>query len=328
MSSWVLVFGWLWDFLIGDPKSSLHPVYLLGNWISFWEKRLLFSELSSSEKRTRGIWLVVIILVSTLIMVAGIQWLVWQVVKNFGFSHWISWIVSGFLMSFTLSIRSLREAGQEIKDLLVKENVVEARKKVSWIVGRDTENMNESEVTRATIETIAENITDGIIAPLFYGTLGGVTLAWVYRATNTMDSMVGYKNDKYLDFGRAAALWDDIANYIPGRITGILLLIAGWIGRLDVKKAWGIWQRDAAKHPSPNSGIPESVVAGLLGIQLGGENFYDGISSKRALMGDLETSFSYQSIQKVIFLMEGTAVLGVASCVVLRELFQMVISSR
>lgn len=328
MSSWILVFGWLWDFLIGDPRTSLHPVCLLGNWISFWEKKLLVSGLSSSKKRTRGIWLVVIILVSTFIVAAGIQWLIWQVAQSFGLSQWISWIVSGFLMSFTLSIRSLREAGQEIKELLEKGNFSEARKKVSWIVGRDTENMNESEMTRATVETIAENITDGIIAPLFYGTLGGVPLAWVYRATNTMDSMVGYKNEKYLDFGRTAALWDDIANYIPGRITGCLLLIAGWIGRLDVQRALAIWRRDAAKHPSPNSGIPESVTAGLLGIQLGGENFYGGISSKRALMGDPENPLTYHSIQKVIFLMEGTAILGVLFCVALQELLQIIILIR
>lgn len=320
MSSWVLVFGWLWDFLIGDPRTSLHPVCILGNWISFWEKRFLVPELSPSEKRTRGIWLVVIILVSTFIVAAGIQWLIWQVVQSFGLSQWISWIISGFLMSFTLSIRSLREAGQEIKGLLAKGDLLEARKKVSWIVGRDTENMNESEMTRATVETIAENITDGIIAPIFYGALGGVSLAWVYRATNTMDSMVGYKNEKYLDFGRAAALWDDIANYLPGRITGFLLLIAGWIGRLDVQSALAIWRRDATKHPSPNSGIPESVTAGLLGIQLGGENFYGGISSKRALMGDPKSPLTYHSIQKVIFLMEGTAILGVLFCGILCEL--------
>lgn len=328
MSSWILVFGWLWDFLIGDPRTSWHPVCILGNWISFWEKRLLSAELSPAEKRTRGIWLVVIILATTFIVAAGIQWLIWQVTQSFGLSPWISWIVSGLLMSFTLSIRSLREAGQEIKGLLATGDFLEARKKVSWIVGRDTENMNESEMTRATVETIAENITDGIIAPLFYGALGGMPLAWVYRATNTMDSMVGYKNETYLDFGRAAALWDDVANYVPGRVTGFLLLIVGWISRLDAQNAWMIWRRDAVKHPSPNSGIPESVTAGLLGIQLGGENFYGGISSKRALMGDPKNPLTYQSIQKVIFLMEGTAVLGVLFCVALQELLQMIISIR
>lgn len=327
MSSWVLVFGWLWDFLIGDPKTLLHPVCILGNWISFWEKRFLNPGGSPSQKRTCGFWLVVIVLISTLLAAAGIQWMIWWVVESFGFSQWVSWIASGFLLSFTLSIRSLREAGQEIKALLEKKDLSEARKKVSWIVGRDTENMNESEITRATVETIAENITDGIIAPLFYGALGGAPLAWVYRATNTLDSMIGYKNDKYLDFGRAAALWDDAANYIPGRITGILLLIMGWIGRLDARRAWAIWRRDAGKHPSPNSGIPESVTAGLLGIQLGGENFYGGISSKRALMGDSENPLTYQTIQKVIFLMEGTAILGVIFCAILQEFLQMVISN-
>lgn len=319
MSGWILISAWIWDRLIGDPRVSWHPVCLVGNWIACLERLLLKPQLSRDEKRIRGLVLVLVVLSTVFFTAWGIQWLIWQAVSTLGLSIWSGWLVSGLLMSFTLSIRSLGEAGREIANLLAEGNLPEARSKVSWIVGRDTENMNESEAARATVETIAENITDGIIAPLFYGAIGGLPLAWLYRATNTMDSMIGYKSMKYLDFGRYAALWDDIANYLPGRLTGVLLLMAAFISGKNAKRGWGMWRRDAAKHPSPNSGIPEAVTAGVLGIQLGGENFYEGISSQRALMGDPLEKLTYHHISKVIYLMNGAAILGVIFCGALME---------
>ena len=158
------------------------------------------------------------------------------------------------------------------------------------IVGRDTSVLDAAGVTRAAVETIAENTSDGVIAPMLYTAIGGPVLGFVYKAVNTMDSMLGYKNDKYLYFGRAAARLDDVLNYIPARITGILLVLAAGILRLDMKNAWRIMRRDAAQHPSPNGGFPEAATAGALGIRLGGMNSYFGKPHFRAYMGDpLET---------------------------------------
>ena len=214
----------------------------------------------------------------------------WGVVTAAAGESWLSYGVQALLLSFTISPRSLAAAGKEIQQYLWADDLAEARKKVGWIVGRDTQSLDASEVTRATVETIAENIVDGIIAPFFFFFLGGVPLAVAYRAANTMDSMLGYKNDKYLYFWRAAARLDDVLNYIPARITGILLVLAAGILRLDMKNAWRIMRRDAAQHPSPNGGFPEAATAGALGIRLGGMNSYFGKPHFRAYMGDpLET---------------------------------------
>ena len=214
----------------------------------------------------------------------------WGVVTAAAGESWLSYGVQALLLSFTISPRSLAAAGKEIQQYLWADDLAEARKKVGWIVGRDTQSLDASEVTRATVETIAENIVDGIIAPFFFFFLGGVPLAVAYRAANTMDSMIGYKNDKYLYFGRAAARLDDVLNYIPARITGILLVLAAGILRLDMKNSWRIMRRDAAQHPSPNGGFPEAATAGALGIRLGGMNSYFGKPHFRAYMGDpLET---------------------------------------
>lgn len=311
MNGWMLLFAWCWDRLLGDPKISWHPVCLIGNEISFLEKKLLKASFSSEQKVFRGFILVVLVLVSVFGLAWLYQWGVGQLVHIFGLPSWIGWCLLGLSMSFTLSTRSLGEAGREIEQLLTSGNLQEARIKVSWIVGRDTNYMDESEITRATVETIAENITDGIIAPLFWGALGGLPLAWVYRGTNTLDSMVGYKNEKYEDFGKSAAIWDDVMNFIPGRITGLLLLFVAFLSGQNWGRGKKIWQRDAAKHPSPNSGVPESVVAGILGVRLGGENYYGGVPSRRAFMGDPTHILNRSHIAQVIRLMEGTAVAGV-----------------
>ncbi|MBR0260932.1 MAG: cobalamin biosynthesis protein CobD [Selenomonadaceae bacterium] len=182
--------------------------------------------------------------------------------------------VQAFVLSFMISPRSLGDAAREIHFLLEQENLVRAREKVGWIVGRDTQNLNEAEVVRATVETVAENTVDGIISPLFYFALGGLPLAIAYRAINTMDSMLGYKNEKYFYFGRVAARFDDIANYIPAGLTALLFICAAMILNLDYKNAFEMAKRDAKKHPSPNGGWAEATVAGALKIQLGGTNYY------------------------------------------------------
>ena len=189
-------------------------------------------------------------------------------------------------MSFMISPRSLAEAGKELNVLLKVGNLAQARYKVGWIVGRDTEHLNEGEIVRATVETISENTVDGIISPLFYFAVGGLPLAVAYRAANTMDSMLGYKNEKYLYFGRVAARFDDVANFIPARITAIVFIVSAFVLNFDYRNAFEMMKRDAAKHPSPNGGYAEATVAGALHIQLGGINSYFGVPHFRAYMGE------------------------------------------
>ena len=224
------------------------------------------------------------------------------------------------MLSFTISPRSLAEAGVEIKKYLDNDELSQARKKVSWIVGRDTENLDKSEVSRATIETVAENIVDGVISPLIYFLIGGIPLAFVYRAVNTMDSMVGYKNDKYFDFGFIAAKTDDIFNYIPARITGILIVIVAFMLRFDYRNSFKMILRDAGKHPSPNSGISEAGVAGALNIRLGGLNYYFGKSSFRAYMGDEINPIKPEHIIKTNLIMYSSTIVFILGSILLLRL--------
>jgi len=299
------------DCLIGDPRSSIHPVVLIGNWISFLEKKLLHQNFSPKFKIVSGILLVFLVLATTYGLVAWIMNLLSTI------HPWAPFIGGAFLLSFTISPNSLAKAGHEIYNYLQTGDLVQARYKVGWIVGRDTDQLDVAEVTRGTVETIAENIVDGIISPLFYFVIGGVPLAFLYRAVNTLDSMVGYKNDKYQDFGMFAARVDDVFNYIPARITGILLVIAVMLLRFDTYEAIKTIWRDARKHPSPNSGFPEAGVAGALGIRLGGLNYYGGVASNRAHMGDSLTILAPIHIKKTIQIMYLTTLLFVIGITIL-----------
>ncbi|MBR2179820.1 MAG: cobalamin biosynthesis protein CobD [Selenomonadaceae bacterium] len=269
------------DMLVGDPRSKFHPVVLMGNLISLLERFLYNVSDGNSGKLLKGGILTTIVISVTYVIGLAIVRLSEAIDLKF-----ISTLIEAITLSFMISPRSLAEAGQELCNLLVSGDIEEARRKVSWIVGRDTDKLDEPEIVRATVETVAENTVDGIISPLFCYMLGGLPLAIAYRAANTMDSMIGYKNDKYLYFGRVAARLDDILNYIPARLTGLLFIISAVILRLNYKNAITIMKRDANKHPSPNGGYAEATVAGALNIRLGGYNSYFGKMSFREYMGD------------------------------------------
>ena len=278
--AWLYPMSLLFDTLIGDPRSRLHPVALLGSLIAWLEGLLLVTGDTAWRKRIKGAVLVTVVLATAY----GVSWLLIRQLAVW-FNPTAVLLMEAILLSFTISPRSLAQAGLQIRRGLLAGDVADAQRQVGMIVGRDTHNLDEREITRATVETMAENIVDGIISPLFYAWLGGVPLAVLYRAVNTMDSMIAYRNAKYGDFGMVAARVDDAFNYIPARITGLLVVIsAGLLGHDAAGAALAIW-RDAAKHPSPNSGISEAGVAGALGIQLGGLNYYGGIASQRATMG-------------------------------------------
>lgn len=275
------ILAFLIDTMIGDPNSRWHPVVLMGKLIAVLEKWFYREGDSDGKKFTMGAMLVLITLLITYEAAAAIMMLSYQIPWSFG-----SAVVGGILLSFTISPKSLSKAGKGIYTLLILGELEEARKKVGWIVGRDTENLDDAEIARAAVETIAENTVDGVIAPLFFFVIGGVPLAVLYRAANTMDSMIGYKNDKYLFFGRAAAKLDDALNYIPARITGVLFIFSACLLGFDYKNAYRMMMRDAEKHPSPNGGYAEATVAGALHIRLGGVNSYFGKKHFRAYMGE------------------------------------------
>lgn len=291
------------DCLVGDPKSNYHPVALIGRWIAAMEKMLLRPADSPRKKIFSGGIAVMLTLAAVYFCAFSISLFAAAVSGAAGF------IAEAVLLSFTISPRSLAEAGREIKACLDGGDLAQARLKVGWIVGRDTDRLEAPEITRATVETIAENIVDGIISPLFYFFIGGAPLAFLYRAVNTLDSMIAYKNDKYLYFGRVAAYTDDIFNYIPARLTACLLLLSAALLRLDFRNAYRMMRRDARKHPSPNGGYTEATVAGALNVQLGGLNYYFGVPSKRALMGDRSNILEPAHISKTIFLMYMTTIL-------------------
>lgn len=298
------IIAFLIDTIIGDPRTKYHPVVLMGKLIALLEHCFYRADDSDNKKFVMGIMLVIITLLISYEVAAAIMLLSYQLPFSWG-----SAAVGGLLLSFTISPNSLAKAGKGIYALLIMGELTEAREKVGWIVGRDTKDLDDAEIARATIETIAENTVDGIIAPLFFFVLGGVPLAVLYRAANTMDSMIGYKNEKYLYFGRGAAKLDDVLNYIPARITAMLFLFSALILGFDYRNAYRIMQRDAAKHPSPNGGYAEATMAGALHIRLGGMNSYFGRKSFRAYMGDAMILIAPQHIMAAIRMMYTATVL-------------------
>ncbi len=292
------------DTVYGDPRSNYHPVVLIGNLISFYENKLYPKvKTSNGNMFFRGMIVVLLVLLTVGLLTGFLVWLGNQA----GILLYAA--LSTVILYFTMTPRALARDGLEIYHLLKDGDIVTARKRLSWIVGRDTENLEEGDIARGTIETVAENTTDGIISPLFYFLLFGPIGAMVYRAGNTMDSMLGYKNDRYLFFGRFAARLDDVLNYIPARITFVLFVVAAYLLQLDGKNATKIGLRDAPKHPSPNGGYAEATVAGAMHVRLGGYNYYEGKPEFREYMGDPEVPLKADHIQTSIMMMYGATIL-------------------
>lgn len=303
-----VVLAYVWDQLISDPKTSLHPVALMGRLIAFLESIFYRKDLSPRRQMILGGVVVALTLAICYDLANVLLWLL-------GYVHnmYLYYGIESLVLSLMICPKSLAAAGQEIRHYLMHHHLDMARLKVSWIVGRDTDTLDEGEVTRATVETIAENTVDGIISPLFWFALGGLPLAVVYRAANTLDSMIAYKNDKYLYFGRVAARLDDVLNWIPARIGAVFFVLTACILRYDWKNAISIIRRDAAKHPSPNGGYAEAAVAGALGIRLGGYNSYFGKMTFRAYMGDAVKPLQPYHIRQAIYLMYGASLWTMAA---------------
>ena len=268
------------DALVGDPARLPHPVVGIGKLISRLERLLLRTGLPPAALRARGTALAL-----TVTVVSG--GLAWAAVALAASVHpWLGIAANVWLVSTTLAVKGLKQAAWRVYEPLKQGNLPEAREQVRWIVGRDTDDLSEKEVTRAAVETVAENTVDAFVSPLFFALLGGAPLAMLYRAANTLDSMVGYRNDKYRYFGWASARLDDALNWLPARAAGWLLALAAAARKgASAAAARRAVRRFAKLHPSPNSGIPESAVAGALGVELGGTNRYGGVPSERARMG-------------------------------------------
>lgn len=299
-----IIAGFILDLIFGDPHWLPHPICLIGNLIGFIERNLRPRlEPNKGALLLGGALMVIIVLVISFVVPMAILLAAGMV------SPWLAFALETLMCYQIFATKCLRDESMKVYTALHNHDLADARVKLSWIVGRDTQNLDEEEITKGAVETVAENTADGIIAPMFYMFLGGVPLAFLYKGINTMDSMVGYKNDKFLYFGRCAAKLDDLANLLPARITGLVMIGAAFVLGLDGKNAWKIFWRDRYNHLSPNSAMTESVTAGALNIQLGGDHFYFGKLVHKDTIGDDIRPVCPEDIVKTNRLLYMTAVL-------------------
>lgn len=304
--------GFVLDLLIGDPHFIPHPVRLIGSLISFLDKRLnCDAKYNISEKKLnlikykRGMLLVFAVIFATFTMSVII------IVAAYSINLYAGVIAEAVMTWQILATKCLRVESMRVYDALRTDGVDAGRRAVSMIVGRDTSVLDAAGVTRAAVETIAENTSDGVIAPMLYTAIGGPVLGFVYKAVNTMDSMIGYKNDKYMYFGRFAARLDDVVNFIPARISAYMMIVAAFIGgrQFDGQNAYRIFKRDRFNHASPNSAQTESVCAGALRVRLAGDAVYFGKLVKKKYIGDGLREIEYEDIKRANRLMYITAFL-------------------
>ncbi|MBM4124552.1 MAG: cobalamin biosynthesis protein CobD [Nitrospira sp.] len=308
MTSGAILLASLLDAVVGDPRWLPHPVRLMGRTIAWCDERIRPLWRSPAGERMAG-----------LVLAVGLPILVYAAsrlaIETAGQVHWALGMGLEVLLAWTtLAARDLADHALSVVRALEAGQLQGARAAVSQIVGRDTAELSEPEVARATVETVAESTADGVVAPLLYLAVGGAPLALAYKAVNTLDSMIGHQDDRYRFFGWASAKADDMVNWIPARLTALLLVLAGGLmfrsaGR--VRQAWRILLRDGGKHPSPNSGRPEAAMAGVLSIQLGGTNVYDGVPSARPVIGDPGSPLAANHIRTALRLMALATVLGV-----------------
>jgi adenosylcobinamide-phosphate synthase len=288
------------DWLLGDPRWLPHPVVFIGRLIAWLETRL---RRAVKSELTGGF----LLLVLTVAITATVAALLLAVA--FAVHPWAGLAIALLLSWSCLAARSLHAESALVARALGEGDLPAARKYLSFIVGRDTAELTETEIWRGAVETVAENTSDGVIAPLLFLMVGGPVLGLAYKAVNTLDSMVGYKNDRYLFFGRASALCDDVANWLPARLTGLLLVLAALPAGLSAGNAWRMMRRDGRNHASPNSGIPEAAAAGALRVQLGGTNRYFGQAVVKPTIGEPLRPLDCRAWQGAVRLMYGAELL-------------------
>ena len=312
-STIALAIGFILDLIFGDPYWLPHPIRFIGNLISNGEKLIRGNKEKSAERqRVEGVILAVsVIVISTIIPI--IILVAARMINNY-----LALAIESFMCYQILATKGLKTESMKVYNKLAEEDLEGARYAVSMIVGRDTKALDEAGVAKAAVETVAENTSDGIIAPMIFMAIGGAPLGFLYKAINTLDSMIGYKNDKYLNFGRFAAKLDDIANFIPARISAYLMIFASFILGFNYKGAYKIYSRDKYNHASPNSAHTESVCAGALNIQLAGNAYYFGKLYEKPTIGDDLRPINYDDIKKANKLLYATAFICLAAVEIIK----------
>ena len=299
MPPFALICAYVFDLILGDPQWFPHPVRFIGRLITLLENFFRGLGTSTSWLKISGIILALIICGSTFLVT-------FFMIYRIGYFSWVAgFVCTVFLGYTTLATRDLHAATRKVLQSLAAGNIPRARKELAFLVGRDTAHLHEPEILRALLETIAENISDGVIAPLFYLGLGGPPAAMTYKAINTLDSMVGYRNERYRHIGWASAKLDDAANFIPARLSGFIIVISAFLLCRPWRDALRILWRDRRKHESPNSGWPEAATAGALGVQVGGLNYYFGERNEKPFIGDRKKPLDLMDVReawKILYL--------------------------
>ncbi|MDE6036289.1 MAG: adenosylcobinamide-phosphate synthase CbiB [Ruminococcus sp.] len=308
-----MILGFIIDFILGDPYWFPHPIRAIGNFISVMEK--LIRRHMPSKLRAGG----VILGLTTIFFSTSIPLII--LLFSYRYNILIGLLIESIMCYYIICPKCLKNESMKVYVTIAQKNIEKARKAVSMIVGRDTENLDKSGIIRATVETVAENTSDGVTAPLMYISVLGAVGGFFYKAVNTMDSMIGYTNEKYADIGRFAAKSDDFLNFVPSRITAVLMIFSAKILGLDSKNALKIWRRDRRNHASPNSAQTEAVCAGALGIRLAGDAYYFGELHKKPFIGDNKRSIENEDIMRINKLMYMTSFLTL----ILGAVFRMVI---
>ena len=307
-----LFIGAVLDCLIGDPHCMPHPIRLIGRLISaaeaFVRKRF------AGDLRRGGLFLAV-----TVLLISAAVPLILLIIC-YSINIWLGAAAEGIMCYYLMAARSLYDESMKVYKAAASGDTEGARNAVSMIVGRDTDVLDEKGIIRAAVETVAENTSDGVTAPLLYMALGGAVLGYFYKAANTMDSMIGYRNEKYADIGRAAARLDDVLNYLPSRLTALAMILCAPFLGMDGRRAYRIWKRDRRKHASPNSAQTEAACAGALGVRLAGDAYYFGELHKKEYIGDAVRYIENEDIRRANRLMFGSSALFFAAAVTVRAL--------
>ena len=308
-----LLVGFCVDLLIGDPHSIPHPVVGIGKLISFLEKglRRMFPKTDGGEIAAGGVLWVLVVVICTALP-AGILFLCHRI------SPWLRLTVESIMCWQILATKALKDESMKVYTALESGDLEKSRHAVSMIVGRDTARLDDAGVTRAAVETVAENTSDGVVAPMLFVALGGAPLGFLYKAVNTMDSMLGYVEPPYKNIGLIPAKMDDAANFLPSRLSALLMLAAGFLLGLDGKNGWRVFRRDRFNHASPNSAQTESVCAGLLGVRLAGDAWYHGVLHKKKYIGDDTRDITHRDILLACRLLYLTAFLTLLLCTLVK----------
>ena len=305
-----IILGFLLDLIVGDPQNPIHPIRIIGSLCKTVEK--FFRSILKRYLKVAGLltWILVVFIVFIF------NYLLLKVTYRINPS--VTMILGSVMIYFCISTKALKIEGLKVVKYVIKDDIEGARKQLSYIVGRDTKNLDKESILKAVVETVAENMSDGVMAPLFYAGIGGAPLAFLYKAVNTMDSMFGYKNDKYIEFGYFPAKLDDLFNYIPARVTGIFIIISSFFLKRDYKNSFKIYKRDRYNHTSPNSAHPEAAMAGALDIQLGGANYYFGKIVEKPVIGDKIKEIEINDVKKTAEILYLSAVMGFILMVIIK----------